>query len=53
MRGRFPVPLLKPIVADGLAHYDEMFLGLDTSEEGALIKRDETRISVCSRSARC
>lgn len=37
---RVETPLLTQLVADGLARYDPLFLGIDTTRDGALIKRD-------------
>jgi uncharacterized NAD(P)/FAD-binding protein YdhS len=34
------IPLQKQLVADELARYDPLFLGIDTTEDGALIKND-------------
>ncbi|MGO9452584.1 MAG: FAD/NAD(P)-binding protein [Candidatus Binataceae bacterium] len=37
---RFQAPLIAQMVADGLARYDPLYLGIDTTKEGALIRKD-------------
>jgi uncharacterized NAD(P)/FAD-binding protein YdhS len=36
---RIEIPLLRNLIADGLARYDSLFLGIDTTNAGALIDR--------------
>lgn len=37
---RFPIPLLRQLVADGLVRHDPLFLGLDAANDGKVIGKD-------------
>jgi uncharacterized NAD(P)/FAD-binding protein YdhS len=37
---RFPIPLLRQLVADGLVRHDPLFLGVDAASDGNLIGKD-------------
>ena len=37
---RFPIPLLRQLVADGLTRHDPLFLGVDAVKDGNVIGKD-------------
>jgi uncharacterized NAD(P)/FAD-binding protein YdhS len=37
---RFPIPLLRQLVADGLVRHDPLFLGVDAANDGKVIGKD-------------